>query len=238
MIHSSNTRPISRCRQILAAPLLLALAACAVGEASVDKAIKVVNAAVRPAIEPQTTQSTSSLRVCRMQVTNAPAFDPHSRQVADFRPVLEAGDDVRLLTAPVQNACLSSGYGWRNGRMHDGLDFFSRQSPPILAAGDGRIVIQAYHRDFGNMIVLDHGSQIYTLYGHLASFTDGLEVNDRVSAGTEIGVMGATGRGVRAPHLHYEILRGNLNVQSVFLLESLDPFAQRGSTVELLVASK
>ena len=171
-----------------------------------------------------------------MQVTNAPLHDPNSRLVADFQPVLTAGGDVPLLIVPVRDACLSSGYGWRDGRMHDGLDFFSRRSPAILAAGDGHVVIKAYHRDFGNMIVLDHGSQIYTLYAHLASVADGLDVSDQVTAGTNLGIMGATGRGIRAPHLHYEILRGDLGTESVFLMESLDPFAQPGGRGEKIIA--
>lgn len=163
-----------------------------------------------------------SLELCpRMDVTNAPE---HRRGViTGYKPVVLV-NDKRIATFPTPGACLSSGFGPRNDRLHKGLDFHADTGVTILAAGDGEIVELKYRDDYGNMIVIDHGGGVFTRYAHLASFGRGLSPGVTVRAGEPIGLMGNSAS-YRIPiHLHYELLLGEIqNPKGSFGLEPADP---------------
>ncbi len=150
-----------------------------------------------------------SLPLCpRMQVSNAPANQ--GGLVRDFKAVVLV-NEVLVATFPTPGACLSSGYGPRNDRLHKGLDFHADTGVTVLSAGDGQIVELKYRDDYGNMIVIDHGGGVVTRYAHLASFGRGLSPGVTVRAGEPIGLMGNSAS-YRIPiHLHYELLLGDLD---------------------------
>ncbi len=163
------------------------------------------------------------LVICPMKVSNAPIAT--DGEVVDFYPSVLV-DGVQLLTAPVQGACLSSGYGKRRGRMHKGVDYHQRPAGPVFVAGDGTVIEAMYRRDYGYMILLDHGSSVYTRYAHLDSFNDGIRVGKKVNSGEVLGQMGSSGS-TRAVHLHYEILTGDYATpKRSFGLRSRNPFKQ------------
>jgi murein DD-endopeptidase MepM/ murein hydrolase activator NlpD len=142
-----------------------------------------------------------------MTVQNAPAADAQLR-VQGYAPVVDV-NGVRIATYPSRGACLSSGFGQRNSRLHKGLDYHSETGGPILAAGSGTVLEMKYRDDYGNMIVLDHGGGVYTRYAHLASFGRGLIPGVTVKAGDQIGLMGNTAGYAIPMHLHYELLLGD-----------------------------
>jgi len=113
-----------------------------------------------------------------------------------------------LLRMPVEAACLSSGFGWRgaldNGRQHNGLDLANRDGGFIYAAGDGRIRYADYRGGYGNVVEIDHGHGVRTLYAHLSEFDQRLRVGDSVRQGAPIARMGMTGNATGV-HLHYEV---------------------------------
>lgn len=152
------------------------------------------------------------LKTCpRMTISNGPRVgaDGVVQGYAKFVSV----NGVKLATYPAPGACLSSGFGARNGRLHKGVDYYSPDGGPIFAAGDGRIVELKYRDDFGNMIVIDHGGGVFTRYAHLSSFERGLAEGATVKAGQPLGLMGNTAA-YRIPiHLHYELLMGDINTQ-------------------------
>ena len=83
----------------------------------------------------------------------------------------------------------------------------------LATAPDGKIRRQRYRRDYGNMIVLDHGRGVFTRYAHLETFADPDE-GERVIAGQYLGMMGNTA-GYQIPrHLHYEVLTGKWGAQA------------------------
>jgi murein DD-endopeptidase MepM/ murein hydrolase activator NlpD len=102
---------------------------------------------------------------------------------------------------PVSGARVSSGYGFRWGRLHKGVDLIS-SNRTIMAADAGRIVYAGYKSDYGNHIIIDHGNGYETLYGHLRSMS--VHVGDVVEAGEQIGIMGNTGDST-GTHLHFEV---------------------------------
>lgn len=164
----------------------------------------------------------ASLELCpRMDVTNAP--DHRRGVITGYKPIVRV-NDRRIATFPSPGACLSSGFGPRNDRLHKGLDFHADTGVTILAAGDGEIIELKYRDDYGNMIVIDHGGGVFTRYAHLASFGRGLSPGVTVRAGEPIGLMGNSAS-YRIPiHLHYELLLGEIqNPKGSFGLEPADP---------------
>lgn len=149
----------------------------------------------------------TSLSVCPgMTVTNRPPAT--DRVVDDFKPFVSI-ESVRIAVFPTPGACLSSGFGPRNDRLHKGLDYHANIGVPVLAAGDGEIVELKYREDYGNMIVINHGGGVFTRYAHLASFGRGLTLGVTVRAGDPLGLMGNSA-GYQIPiHLHYEVLVGD-----------------------------
>jgi murein DD-endopeptidase MepM/ murein hydrolase activator NlpD len=119
----------------------------------------------------------------------------------------------RMLTAlptrwPVRGA-VNSEYGnrqspWTNEReFHSGIDIRAERGTPIYAPASGTVVHAGPAQDYGTAVVLDHGQDIRSLYGHLSKLS--VEPGQRVVRGTVIGYTGNTGRS-SGPHLHYEIM--------------------------------
>lgn len=162
------------------------------------------------------------LEVCpRMTVSNAPASA--NGVVTGYRQIVQV-NEARIATFPTPGACLSSGYGPRNDRLHKGLDFHADTGVPVLAGGDGEIVEIKYREDYGNMILIDHGGGVYTRYAHLASFGRGLSPGVTVSAGDALGRMGNSANYQIPIHLHYELLLGDYGTpKGSFGLKPADP---------------
>jgi len=106
------------------------------------------------------------------------------------------------------NAGVTSGFGMRfhpilkRTRLHAGVDFGARQGARISAAADGVVIAASWSRGYGNMIILDHGGGISTLYGHCSSIS--VSQGQRVKRGQQIGNVGSTGLAT-GPHLHWEV---------------------------------
>ncbi len=93
---------------------------------------------------------------------------------------------------------------WTSEReFHSGLDIRAERNTPIHAPAAGTVVHAGAAQDYGTAIVLDHGQDIRTLYGHLQKVN--VQNGQRVERGAVIGYTGNTGRS-SGPHLHYEIL--------------------------------
>jgi len=100
---------------------------------------------------------------------------------------------------------LTSGYGWRWGRMHKGIDVANSVGTPIVAAADGRVVFSGWNSvGYGYLVELAHSDGSKTRYAHNSSLLVKKGMN--VLQGTPIARMGSTGRST-GPHLHFEIHR-------------------------------
>ena len=156
-----------------------------------------------------TFQPNAYLRSCGgIYVTNAPPMDSDF-WVIDYKPIIVVGQVV-LATAPANDVCLSSGFGIRSKRRHDGIDLQSVPAGPVYSAAPGRILEARVSTGYGNQILIDHGGGVYTRYAHLAYFADGVRPGVEIGFGQPIGMMGKTGNAT-AEHLHFEILTGNYN---------------------------
>lgn len=100
------------------------------------------------------------------------------------------------------NGVVSSPYGPRWGRMHEGIDIAAPAGRPIRAAKAGMITTAAPEGAYGNLVVIDHGNGETTRYGHMSAF--GVTKGQVVTIGQVIGQIGSTGRST-GNHLHFEI---------------------------------
>jgi murein DD-endopeptidase MepM/ murein hydrolase activator NlpD len=103
-------------------------------------------------------------------------------------------------------------------RGHMGTDYAAPTGTPVHAAGDGRVSFAGRRGGYGNAIVLTHGSNVSTLYGHMSRFARNMHVGTHVQQGEVIGYVGMTGLAT-GPHLHYEYLTNGVhrNPQTVQL---------------------
>ena len=97
----------------------------------------------------------------------------------------------------------TSGYGWRWGRMHRGIDIANNVGTPILAAARGRVTFAGWHDGgYGYLVELPHDDGSLSRYGHNSALM--VRQGDAVEQGQVISQMGSTGRST-GPHLHFEI---------------------------------
>jgi murein DD-endopeptidase MepM/ murein hydrolase activator NlpD len=102
---------------------------------------------------------------------------------------------------PVQGV-LTSGFGWRWGRMHEGIDLAVPVGTPVVSAAAGTVIVAGWLGGYGNLVVVDHGNGISTAYGHNTSVTVG--VGQFVAQGQLISYSGSTGHST-GPHVHFEV---------------------------------
>ena len=88
-------------------------------------------------------------------------------------------------------------------RAHQGVDYAAPSGTPVRAAGDGRIRFRGVRGGYGNLVEIDHGGGIVTVYGHLSRFAPATRIGARVQQGQTIAYVGMTGLAT-GPHLHYE----------------------------------
>jgi len=99
------------------------------------------------------------------------------------------------------NGSVTSGFGYRWGSLHAGIDIANGTGTPIRAAKAGTIILAGWNGGYGNCIVIDHGNGLSTLYGHMTRLR--ASEGQRVGQGDLIGDMGSTGNSTGS-HLHFE----------------------------------
>ncbi|MBP9115656.1 MAG: peptidoglycan DD-metalloendopeptidase family protein [Acidimicrobiia bacterium] len=103
---------------------------------------------------------------------------------------------------------INSSFGYRthpiygDARLHAGIDFNAGVGTPIKAAKAGTVISASVMSGYGNVIVIDHGGGISTLYAHQSSFA--VSAGTYVTQGQIIGYSGMSGN-VTGPHLHFEV---------------------------------
>lgn len=138
------------------------------------------------------------------------AFTPPDEVAERFFDAAGQGNERGLMRTPVDGARVSSRFGYRTHpitqtvKQHGGVDFAAPIGTPIYASGDANVTFRQMAGGAGNMIRLDHGKGLVTVYMHLSRFADDLAVGQNVRQGEVIGYVGNTGAST-GPHLHYEI---------------------------------
>jgi murein DD-endopeptidase MepM/ murein hydrolase activator NlpD len=116
----------------------------------------------------------------------------------------------RLLYPLINPVQITSVFGWRTHpisgktRFHAGIDLGSPVGTPILAAFSGQVISSGWMGGYGNAVLLQHGTGLRSLYGHLSRLM--VRPGQFVMQGTVIGLSGSTGNST-GPHLHFEMRR-------------------------------
>ncbi len=100
-------------------------------------------------------------------------------------------------------------------RPHSGLDIAADEGTPIKAVADGTVIDTGDFFFSGNMIYIDHGQGIISLYAHLSKIS--VKPGDIIKQGEIIGNVGQTGR-VTGPHLHFAVYANQTLIDPVFML--------------------
>ena len=160
-------------------------------------------------------------------------------EIEDFNPPLEtladstradstgrvvlaglAGDAVALSTEELEQMRIPQGrplYGWitrgfspsGEKEQHNGVDIAVKEGTPVVATATGKVKFAGWDAAFGNMIIIDHGGDYQTVYGHNQKMM--VTKDENVYKGDVIALSGNTGRS-SAPHLHYEVIKNDVPI--------------------------
>ena len=114
--------------------------------------------------------------------------------------------ESRQFLWPVAQGVVSSGYGIRNGVMHDGVDIAAPVGTPVLAADTGAVIFSGTLHGYGNTVIIRHNDGYVTVYGH--NDRNLVREGERVARGQQIGAIGRSGRTTGA-NLHFEVREDN-----------------------------
>ncbi len=111
---------------------------------------------------------------------------------------------------------VTSRFGRRGSRMHDGVDISAKEGTPIHAATSGTVVYSDHRLSgYGNLVIIRHGNNLFTAYGH--NQRNLVAKGQHVKAGAVIARVGQTGR-ASGPHLHFEVRQGSVAVDPLAYL--------------------
>ena len=141
--------------------------------------------------------------------------------VTEKKPVKEEVKKVAIKNWTGQfiwpvDGVLTSKFGIRGGRRHDGIDIGAPEGTEIRAAADGTVLYSGDQQTgYGNLIIISHTNNMITVYAH--NQKNLVKEKDKVKRGQVIGKVGRTGRAT-GPHLHFEIRKRTKPRNPLFFL--------------------
>ena len=143
-------------------------------------------------------QAQSAALAAKIAAAQAAARSTESASAAVFAP--SASGFVWPVSGPV-----TSGFGPRWGRMHEGIDIAVPTGTPVYASAAGTVIHGGWFGGYGNLVVVDHGNGISTAYAHNSGYAAG--IGQQVVQGQVIAYSGNTGNS-SGPHVHFEVRLG------------------------------
>ncbi|MDD2553646.1 MAG: M23 family metallopeptidase [Desulfotomaculaceae bacterium] len=140
---------------------------------------------------------------------------PYSTRGAELLNVSSQLADLPSFSWPLSGV-VSSPFGMRNGRPHEGIDIAVEEGTPVRVSAGGQIIFAGPRGTYGLAVIVDHGGGVRTLYAHCSRLlvTEGKNVD----AGDIIALSGNTGRST-GPHLHLEVLKNGVPLDPLPCLE-------------------
>ncbi|OIO75007.1 MAG: hypothetical protein AUJ57_00915 [Zetaproteobacteria bacterium CG1_02_53_45] len=145
---------------------------------------------------------------------------PQVKKTVEKKPAAQAAHKSKAtgggkLLWPLRGK-VTSRFGRRGSRMHDGIDISGKEGTPVHAASSG-VVVYSDHRlsGYGNLVIIRHGNNLFTAYGH--NQRNLVKKGQKVHSGDVIARVGQTGR-ASGPHLHFEVRQGSVAVDPLAYL--------------------
>ncbi len=179
--------------------------------------MKVSKNALACALITATLTTTATVPVAFAQDAVAKTLTAKTEEKPDVRSKITSLMDKIKLTAPKAapptTGVFTSGFEWRWGSFHDGIDIANSEGTPIYAAKKGTVIDSGPQGGYGNWIRIKHDDGYITLYGHMRALH--VEVGQEVEAGDYIADMGNEGFSTGS-HLHFGVYKTDTG-------EAIDP---------------
>ena len=155
------------------------------------------------------------------------ALERVKREKKELKHIWKTASDYRFWDSgfqlPIQSDITSSFGNQRvfNGQLkgfHRGTDFRAAVGKPIMAANTGTVKLAEELFFSGNLVIIDHGTGVFSLYAHLSRID--VTAGQHIEKGQQIGLSGATGR-VNGPHLHWGIKVNNTYVDPIQFMDAI-----------------
>lgn len=160
-----------------------------------------------------TKKSSSAKKTTSVSSSKKVPTKSSSKQTSYHAPAVN-GSAVRLRW-PAQGT-VTSRFGRRGSRMHDGIDIGAKEGTPVYAAASGEVVYSDQRLSgYGKLIIIRHSHDMFTAYAH--NQRNLVRKGDQVKSGAVIARVGKTGR-ASGPHLHFEVRRGSTPVDPLAYL--------------------
>ncbi|MBI9030930.1 peptidoglycan DD-metalloendopeptidase family protein [bacterium] len=152
-------------------------------------------------------------KVSKSKAPATPYTSPNAGEATSFP---QEWKDAFLL--PVSGR-LSSPFGMRGGRLHKGVDITAPPGTEIKVAFSGTVTYTGFLRDYGNVIIVEHGKEVVTVYAH--NEINLVKKSDKVNKGDVIARLGSTGKS-SGPHLHFEIRVANKPIDPAKIISEIN----------------
>ena len=185
--------------------------------------VNTANTSVAPKTKDKNT-STAKVKVASLDsASSSPELDSLAEEITSLQlPPLLSSEQYLPSTFDGYSwpakGILTSGYGWRWGRLHGGIDIAAPIGTPILAAASGEVISAGWVSGYGNQVKIRHLDNSVTVYAH--NHRNLVSLGQKVNQGEQIAEIGNTGYST-GPHLHFEIHPQGLGaVNPLALLDS------------------
>ncbi|MCH2195631.1 M23 family metallopeptidase [Kordia sp.] len=146
---------------------------------------------------------------------NTKVFNPYKKLAKEY-PLQIKFDDSTYASPIPRKKVITSRYGWRNRRAHNGIDIDLITGDRVMSMFDGVVRYVNYHSGHGKTVVVRHFNGIETVYAHLSKYL--VKVNDTVQKGQVIGAGGTSGN-ARGSHLHLEVLFQGIPIHPEYVFD-------------------
>jgi murein DD-endopeptidase MepM/ murein hydrolase activator NlpD len=169
---------------------------------------------VKPAAAPSRgTPSASQTAASRPAASSSPAAVP--KQTPTKTTVRPSAPQKGIFIWPVKGKIVSK-FGAGKGSANKGVEISTAEGQPVVAAAPGKVIYSGNGiRSYGNLIIIEHADDFFTVYGY--NKQNLVKSNDFVGQGDKIALVGQPQNG-QSPRLHFEIRRGKSAVNPIFYL--------------------
>lgn len=148
--------------------------------------------------------------------------------------------NLPLLQLPLDNIKVSSSFGeryhpiYKKVKLHKGVDLAAAVGTPVKSASDGTVEYIGNRGGYGKYMRIKHNKHYSTAYAHLSKFPNNLKVGSKVKTGEIIAYSGKTGQ-VTGPHLHYEVLYKNKQINPMKVSSLLKTISLEGEELKKFI---